>query len=145
MFSLIVGEDEKVASMIKKFAEMPSIRGIFVVDKNNSFKGIITRKTMLNWARVQMGLGLSRTGFSQSARLGRVLEEIVKYAYATVASDFIDRHSHEIFVREHDSIIRALNLMITSDLIDIPVIDDEGKIIGDLKLNEILNVIIDKM
>ena len=144
MLSLIVDEDETVASMVKKFAETPSIRGIFVVDRENVFKGVITRKTMLYWARIHLGLGLNRTELAYSARINQVLREIMKYAHGTAAKELVNRHSDKIYVKPQDSVICALNLMISSDLIDILVISDERKIIGDLKLNEILNLIIGK-
>jgi len=42
----------------------------------------------------------------------------------------------------NDDILKALELMLTGDLIDLPVLDKDGKIIGDLKLSEILFKII---
>jgi len=142
MHSLVVDEDELVEKVIKAFAEQPSLRGIFVVDKEKAFKGVITRRDLLNWARIQLGIGVDRREISRAARMSEVIGELIRYAYASTAKELVRQYSYRVYVKPEDSIISALNIMFLSDLIDIPVIDGQGKIIGDLKLNEILNEII---
>lgn len=142
MCSLVVDEGETVSSMIKTFADQPNLRGIFVVDKEKRFKGVITRRDLLNWARIQLGIGVDNRGISRAARVSEIISEIVRVAYATTAKELVRKYSYRVHVNPEDSLISALNIMFFSDLIDIPVIDKQGKIIGDLKLNEILNEII---
>ncbi len=48
------------------------------------------------------------------------------------------RHSHHIYVKPEDDIITALELMVSSDLVDMPVVDRQGKILGDITISEIL-------
>lgn len=57
MHSLIVDEEEPIRAMARSFAEQPALRGIFVVDKEQRFKGVITRHDLLKWTKIEIGAG----------------------------------------------------------------------------------------
>lgn len=133
MLSLICHEDEPIEKIIKIYAENPHLRGIFALDKNEKFIGVITRNDLLMWAKYKIG-----SGIEDSIYLKTTYDEIKRYALSHKISEMIHPNSAEAFVREDDNILKALRLMLDSSLIDVPVIDSEGKIIGDLKLTEIL-------
>jgi len=55
----------------------------------------------------------------------------------------INVYGAEAHVKRGDNVLKALDLMLRSSLIDVPVLDDDGKIIGEIKLSEILKKIIE--
>ncbi len=137
MLSLVVNEEEPVEEIIKYFVKQPSCRGIFVIDEEHRFKGVITRADLLKWAKFKLGKGVP----SGSVRVA--ISEIRKFVYSNVAKDVIDRYSHDVHVKPEHNVITALDLMMSQDIIDVPVVDERGKILGDLKLTEILNKILE--
>lgn len=142
MHSLLVDEEESISTIIQEFAEEPALRGIFVVDKEKIFKGVITRWDLLNWAKFKLGAMIDRRRIHEASHARNIIENLITYAYSTTAMELVPEDGHNAYVRPEDNVIVALNLMMSLDLIDVPVIDEKGKIIGDLKLTEILNKII---
>jgi len=125
MRSLVVDEEEPIEEIIN-FAEQPSSRGTFLVDRERRLKGVITRLDLLNWAKFKPGEGIDL------GRIGASISDIRRYVYSAAAREFANEYSYSAHVKP-DDIISALNLMISSNLIDVPVVDEQGKILGDLK------------
>lgn len=136
MHSLLVNEKESIDKMVKKFAEEPSSRGVFVVDEEKTLIGVITRADLLMWAKYKLGAGIAST------RIFVPISEIRRYLYSTTVEEVMSKNSSNAFVGPDDDIISALNLMISYNLVDVPVVDQNRKILGDLKLSEILNKIL---
>ena len=132
--SLIVDEEEQIYKIIEQYAENPSLRGIFVVDKERRLKGIVTRNDLLQWAKFRIG--------SYSSNDILIVDKINRYVYSTIVKNIIRRDSSEIYVKPEDSLNSALELMFNEDILAIPVIDEEKKIIGDLILSEVLYTIV---
>lgn len=130
MLSVVVPEDDSLEDVIRRFAEAPSLRGIFLVDSRQRFAGVITRADLLKWAQYRLG------GGPGSDRLS--VGEIFRLVYATRAKDLAHGDWRTLGVRPTDTLDRALHQMITNEEIDIPVLDQEGKILGDLRLSQIL-------
>ena len=137
MHSLLVDEKEAINTVIKHFAENPSLLGIFVVDESKRFKGVITRHDLLSWAKYKLGAGIDSEWAS--------IEDIERYVYSTTAKEIINRYSYRATVRSYDDIVTALDLMVSEDLTTVPVVDKQGKVIGDLTLSEILHQIIQSL
>jgi len=132
--SLIVNEEEKIIEIIKHYAEKPSLRGIFVVDKERKLKGAITRNDLLQWAKFKIGADIGSDVVA--------VDEINRYVYSTTAKDIMYKYSAEAFVKPEDSVELALDMMLNEDTLAIPVVDEEKKIIGDLTFSEVLEAII---
>jgi CBS-domain-containing membrane protein len=132
--SLIVNEEEKIIEIIKHYAEKSSLRGIFVVDREQKLKGAITRNDLLQWAKFKIG-----TDLGSDVVAG---DEINRYVYSTTAKDIMYKYSAEAFVKPEDSVELALDMMLNEDTLAIPVVDNEKKIIGDLTFSEVLEAII---
>jgi predicted transcriptional regulator len=132
--SLIVDEEEQINEIIKHYAEDPSLSGIFVVDKKQKLKGVITRNDLLQWAKFKIGADIG------SATV--YVDEINRYAFSTTAKEIMYRYSVETFVKPEDSLESALDMMLNEDILSIPVVDEEKKIVGDLTLSEVLNAIV---
>ena len=132
--SLIVKEEEQITEIIKHYAEKPSLRGIFVVDKGQKLKGVISRTDLLQWAKFKIGADIGSDNIA--------VDEINRYAYSTTAKDIMYRYSVETFVKPEDNLELALEMMLSEDILAIPVVDEEKKIVGDLTLSEVLNAIV---
>ncbi len=138
MHSLIFKEGESTKVIIKTFADQVHLRGIFVIDNEGKFIGVITRNDILLWAKYRLG-----SGFNTKLHKSPTYNEINRYVLSTIAREIVHENSAKAYVKKEDNIVNALTLMLDSQLIDVPVLDEGGKIIGDLKLSEILARIID--
>ncbi len=129
MNSLIIDENEKLEKTVARFAELPQLRGIFLVDGRMRLKGVVTRADLLNVIKLKLGKDIGKLPL-RMLTLKRTLNVKTK--------DIACMFSHRAHVKLGDPLERALELMIDMDLIDIPVIDDSNKIVGDLNLSVIL-------
>ena len=129
MNSLIVDENEMLEKTVARFAERPQLRGIFLVDMRKKLKGVVTRADLLNVIKLKLGKDIGTLPL-RMLTLKRTLNVKTK--------DIACIFSHRAYVKLGDPLERALELMIDMDLIDIPVIDDDNKIVGDLNLSVIL-------
>lgn len=132
--SLIVNEEEKITEIIKHYAEKSSLRGIFVVDKEQKLKGAITRNDLLQWAKYKIGADLGSDVVA--------VDEINRYVYSSTAKDIMHKYSAEAYVKPEDGLDLALDIMLNEDTLAIPVIDEEKNILGDLIFSEVLDAII---
>jgi len=132
--SLLVQPEEDFTTVVRRFAERPEIRGIFVVDTQGRLLGVITRRDLLDWARVQIG------GASLSTQDGWLAEDVrlASLMRAVTAGEVLRPNSERAAVRPQDTLAEALQRMIALDLICLPVIDAQGRVQGDLKLTEVL-------
>jgi predicted transcriptional regulator len=128
-FSLIVEESTPIREIIKNFAEKEELRGIFVA-RDGKLSGVITRKDLLIWTRIKFGLKGSADFFQWRG--------VFEVAQATAAMDICCKDGEQSFVHPETSIENALMVMQNNDLIDIPVVDKEMRILGDLHLSDIL-------
>ena len=64
--------------------------------------------------------------------------------YAKKAKDFARGNGHSLGVKEGDSLQTALEKMLDLEENVLPVIDSQGKIIGDLRLSEILLKVVEE-
>lgn len=131
--SLIVGPDEDFAEIIQRFATLPELRGIFVVDDERRLLGVITRTDLLDWARVKTGspVEMLSTPVEDAVRL-------ISLMRASTVGQFMRPDSHRSAVKLDDSLAHALRLMIEMNLIVLPVIDESNRVVEDLKLSELL-------
>lgn len=130
MLSLVVPENTPIQEVIRRFAEQPELRGIFVVDSAKRLTGVITRTDLLAWASIAFGPPGLQSRFS--------FRRLVQLANATTAKEACHPHSHLAAVSPNDGLDEALGRMVAHDLIDVPVVDAKGKILGDLRLTQIL-------
>jgi CBS domain-containing protein len=131
--SLIVGPDEDFAEIIQRFATLPELRGIFVVDNEKHLLGVITRTDLLDWARVKIGdpVEMLSTPVEDAIRL-------ISLMRASTVGQFMRPDSHCSAVKLDDSLAYALRLMIKMNLIVLPVVDEANRVVEDLKLSELL-------
>lgn len=119
---------------IHDFAHQAELRGLFVVDQEDRFVGVITRTDLLDWARVKLGAIFQKplTNADKTIRLVNLIN-------AESVSDVLHPETINAAVLPSDSLALALQKMIDSDSIILPVIDKSQHIIGSLTLSELLN------
>jgi CBS domain-containing protein len=132
---IIVTLEDDFARVIRSFALSSELRGIFVTDRDDQFVGVITRVDLLDWTRVQVGdfFGESSQSPNKTLRLSRIIN-------AATVGEVMHPGSVKAAVRLEDTAKDAMRKMIELDIIVLPVIDDANRIIGDIKLSEILEV-----
>ncbi len=129
----LVRPEEDFNLVVLRFANYSELRGIFVTDDQKCLVGVITRSDLLDWARVQLGAALAVPLGEREKRI-----RLVSLITASTAGQVLRPESHRAGVKKTDALAHALNTMIKLDLIVLPVVDDSGCVIGDLRLSELL-------
>lgn len=137
--SLILRPDDSFAQAIERFARLPDLRGIFVVDAGDHLLGVITRADLLDWARVRLDMAL-QTPLGDADKTLR----LVSLIGASTAGQVMHPDSQKAGIMPGDSLAQALRQMIELNLIVLPVVDEEGRLLGDLKLSELLTVVLNR-
>lgn len=121
------------SQVIINFSQHIEIKGIFVVDEEDRFLGVITRTDMLDWARAKLGTILYKplTDMNETIRL-------VTLIGASKVGDILRPETKNAAVHLNDTLGEALKIMVDVDLIVLPVVDDSNRVIGRLRLSEIL-------
>ena len=133
--SILVFEGEPIQLIIERFAKDSKLLGIFVIDESRRYKGVITRFDILQWTKRQ--LGDIPEGFDW-----KVIDEFKAKVHSTKALDIVSKGSVEAHIRINDLVSKALSLLMLYSLINLPVLNETGEIIGDLNLSELLNKIL---
>jgi len=128
--SVTVPDTETLENVIVKLASDPRLRGIFLTDSRMRVAGVITRPDLLRWA----ALKLRRSHEIEELTTRHILNRVT----ATLARDLARGDWHTLGVKLEDDMGKALDQMLENDEVDIPAIDDEGRILGDIKISEVL-------
>jgi CBS-domain-containing membrane protein len=128
--SLSVPEGTPLQEVVARLAQEPDLRAIFLVDSQQRFAGTIRRADLLKWLYFQL---FGRLGVEKGST-----GEIIHLAFATRAKDLARGDWRYFGVKLCDTIQDALERMIAYGDAIIPVLDNEGKVLGDLRVTEIL-------
>lgn len=131
----LVKPGDDFSQVIHNFAQNADLRGVFAVDKEDRFSGVITRSDLLDWARAKLGAFFLNplTDTDKTLRLANLIG-------ASTAGDVLRPETKIAAVFANDTLAHALRMMIETDLIVLPVIDESQHIIGSLTLSELLNL-----
>ncbi|MEA1958564.1 MAG: CBS domain-containing protein [Chloroflexota bacterium] len=123
-------ESTALDEMARVFAHEHHLRAIFLVDSNDRFSVIIRRIDLMRWLYLQL--------------FGRVGGEVPSpydtqhLAFVKEARDLARGDSVSMGVKPSNSLQTALDKMITHGESIIPVLDDEHKILGDIRASSVL-------
>lgn len=131
----IVKEDTPLDFIIEQFAHDPKVKGVFLVDSQGRFAGVITHADLLRWARVRLPSGLRWRPLP--------VGEVLRLIHASKASDLARGKRNGLGVRPDETLADALKQMVDYNEVDIPVLDQQGKILGDLTLSEVLHKVLE--
>jgi predicted transcriptional regulator len=127
--SISMDEESPLEDIISRFAHEPAIRGVFLIDVEQRFVGTVSRAAILKWADYQL-FGKWKSGVPDSEVTNKITAVKAKYL---ARGDW-----HSLGVKEDDTLAEAFKQMMSFGEDIVPVIDDDGKVIGDLRLSEVL-------
>jgi CBS domain-containing protein len=120
-------EDEPIYQAVEKIAADRETMLACVVDKDGKLKGIITPREVLKTVEVRE-FETTRYPFFEGAEILGLLTS--KYAK--------DMMSAPICVREDDEIEEAINIMLDCGFYEVPVVDEEGRVLGEINYFNII-------
>jgi CBS domain-containing protein len=120
----VVPAEASLREVAHKMVEDLKTREVYVVDRERRFLGVITLRRLARWAFASELPGeLSPT-------------ELLDFLSSKTAGDLALRKP--AYVREEDTLERLLGVMFRYDINEIPVVDAEGRIVGNLNMLELL-------
>lgn len=130
MKALILPEDTPVREAIDRFASNEGLHGIFLIDDKERLSGVVNNADLLDWARLQFDVMPGKAPLA----VGKVRRLISAKSIRDLAIPNSERKAINI----NDSLADALVHMGNYDLRDVAVVDDDGLIVNDLRLSEVL-------
>ena len=134
---ILVRMEDEISLVIENFSRRDELKGIFVVDDDDRFLGVITRTDLFDWARVKFGAYFLKPLADPDKTL-----RLINLINASTVGDMLRRETMKSTVLAEDSLAHALKVMIETDLIILPVIDESNHIIGNLTISELLNMVV---
>lgn len=132
--STSISGEASLVEIIRIFANEPDIRGVFLVNGDQRFAGMVSRLAILKWAEYQLSNKLKNG--SSSADIKNMID-IVK------AKNLARGDWQSFGVNESDTLEDAFKKMMNAGEDILPVLDEDGKITGDLRLSEVLQKIVE--
>jgi CBS domain-containing protein len=130
MLAIILHQDTLLETAIQNFSDNPFVRGIFVVDDANELVGVVNSHDFLPWVRMH----LEMSPFGPTVPVGKMRRLLL----AERILDMAQPGSHLAAVSMDASLADVLDMMFQHNLVDIPVLDENGRIVNDLRLSEVL-------
>ena len=127
--SISVTEEVLLEDIISRFAHEPGIRGVFLIDEKQRFAGIVSRTAIMKWAEFQL-FGKWKNGVPAP--------EVTHLVDSVKAKNMARGDWRSYGVKEFDTLEEAFNQMMSFGEDVIPVLDEDGRIIGDLRISEVL-------
>lgn len=128
--SLTVSEDSSLEYVIAFLGHESRYYGVFLVDSEQRFRGIITRLDLIKWLDFQLFGSLGKHEIRAS--------EFFHIVNAKKAKDLVGADYISFAIKEDDTLQTALEKMLDFKEDIVPVLDSEGHILGDLRLSEVL-------
>lgn len=125
-----VREDTPLEKIIERFAREPDLRGVFVVNSRGQFSGVVTRSDLIRWTHYSLFGGKSRQDIS--------ISEFYRVVNAVKVKDLMNPGMQALAVKETDSLQTALDIMLDHEEDLLPVVDDDYRVLGDLRISEVL-------
>ena len=122
----LVKEDAILKDAVESITKNLTSRKVYVVDEEGKLMGVITIETLLR--QVGYRVGVREAGMISFFKfLSGIFKENV--------TEFMEQ---PVTITNRHNVLDALRMMEEHHLNDLPVIDDEGRIIGELNSLEIL-------
>lgn len=122
-------EDTSLEDTIRTMAENPTLLAVFLVDSQNRYISMVSRGDLVKWAHLNI------TGGKGS---NMPISEFYRIIDARKAKDLASPFLKSLALKESDTLQKALHLMAEYEIDTLPVLDENRKIIGDLRLSEAL-------
>ncbi len=116
-----ISEEDTLSEIVLRIAEDKETMLACVVDKNDTLKGIITPREILKTVELREYGAVSHMSFSSSGVL-----HILNSNYAK------DIMSTPVSVKPDDEVRTAIDLMLDKWFYEVPIVDKDGKILGEI-------------
>lgn len=126
-----VDANTPMESVVRTFATSAAIQSIFVVEDDGRLVGAINRLDLLRWVAVKIVGGEA----SRSLTVGNIR----RIVFAADASDLARRAPSVPSISVETDLAAALRMMMDSGEPVVPVVDKHGKLVGDLRVSEVLS------
>lgn len=123
---IIVKEDSTLKDAVVAITKNSTSRKVYVVDTDGKLKGVITIETLLQ--HVGYKVGVREAG----------MISFFKFLSSMFDEDITEIMDKPVTVNKRHKVLDALQLMVEYHLNDLPIIDDEDRIIGELHSLDIL-------
>jgi CBS domain-containing protein len=122
-----IQEDEPIYEAIKKIASSKKSKIACVIDKEGKLKGLLTPRDVLEELEVSKFGGVRGRFFAGP--------EVLHLLTSKYARDIM---SAPVSVHVNDGIEEAINTMLDHGFYELPVVDDEMKVIGEISYFDII-------
>jgi len=129
--TLKVKDSEGINTVIERFTAQPDVHALFVVDKYDNLEGLVKIRHLLNWVRVKLGIQQERRKITISEAF-----EVVKMSQSKKIKDIV---SPAISVKLDATLEHALNTMANEELVELAVVDEKSKLVGEVKLTHLMS------
>jgi CBS domain-containing protein len=120
-----VRSGSKIREVFDQYLKNPGSRKVYVVDEEGKLMGAVTTETLLRLLGYRVGVR-EFAGLSLWKMMRDLLKEGVDGIFIRVVP-----------VRPTDKVTKALQVMLDNHLNDLPVVDPDGKLIGELNSLEL--------
>jgi CBS domain-containing protein len=115
--SLIADQDTTLERLINIYATNPSVRGVFLIDEDKKFAGMVSRLAIQKWAEYQLfGKWRNEGSYSQISELVTSIK----------AKDLAHGSRRSFGLKENDRLEDAFQRMMDLGEDILPVVDDDG-------------------
>ena len=122
----IVFEEDSIERVVEVLLKDPRSRSVYIVNKKEELMGIIPTSIVLKTTHILKG---KRTVAKEDAY------DALKISKAKIAKDIM---LPPIYVLEDEDIVDALEVMVAEKIEELPVVDEDKNVIGDLNCMEII-------
>ena len=126
----IVRDDTPLEKVIERFAKEPGLRGVFVIVSGKQFSGVVTRSDLIRWTHYSLFGGRGRQDIS--------ISDFYRVVDAVRVKDLMNPGMKALAVKETDSLQTALDKMLDYEEDLLPVVDNDYRVLGDLRISEVL-------
>jgi CBS domain-containing protein len=123
-------ENASLTKIAEKFAHDPYLRAVFLTNAKQQFNGMVRRSDMMKWLYLQV--------YGKTGGDARSTGEALHLTFAKEAIDLARGDANSIGVKPDDTLQKALDKMIAHSESIVPVLDNEDRILGDLRASTVL-------
>jgi CBS domain-containing protein len=124
----VVSEDEIIYEAVKKIASRKRGKIASVVDREGKIKGLLTPSDILKMLEVSRFGGVRDRLFAGP--------EVLHFLSSKYAKDIM---SGPVSVRDNDGVEQAINTMLDHGFYELPVVDEDMKVVGEIGFFDILS------
>ncbi len=126
--SISIDESASLKQVIGVYAADPGIRGVFLIDSKKRLSSMVSRHAIQKWAQYQL---FGKWHDSPCSEFTHIVDNVPAKQVAHGTPD-------KLSLKLGDDLETAFDKMMMLNEDVLPVVDDDGNIIGDLSLSEIL-------